>query len=442
MNFNDLFSVAPFILGPRIEEKSAKALGYGLLIRGKHGIGKSEAVHQMAEIYDLPVVERRASQMSEGDLIGLPKLANGCTKWLPPDWVLEACEKPVFLFLDELDRAFKEVRQGFFQLADSREIAGNKLHPGTKLIAAINGGEHGKDYQVYKMGEAEKDRWVIYDFDPSAEDWFDYATGQCFEKQRKILQNAFDFMSKPKQKPNQPVLRMIVDFLIENPTYLEHLGNYDPIGVYPSRRAWKRLSDTLWLAGIDHVVDPEEEEWQNFVEPAMQLYQIAKGFVGEEPASALKNFYLNYKKTYTPEMVLSGEIMQYIEEGKVEIEDFAHLFTKFAVRNYFEEDLDKQILRNFADFYYKLDPENAVLFFIIVGKMAEKNQDNFEKFLHCGIEMEVNGKVVTAPWSYWFACLFDDEEMSEAAEGLLERINEKAASATAKNTEEEPQQQP
>ena len=39
-----------------------------ILIRGRHGIGKSEIVYQIAEDMGLPVVERRASQMTEGDL--------------------------------------------------------------------------------------------------------------------------------------------------------------------------------------------------------------------------------------------------------------------------------------------------------------------------------------------------------------------------------------
>ena len=43
-----------------------------ILIRGRHGIGKSEVVYQIAESLDLPVVERRASQMTEGDLLGMP----------------------------------------------------------------------------------------------------------------------------------------------------------------------------------------------------------------------------------------------------------------------------------------------------------------------------------------------------------------------------------
>ena len=47
---------------------------FPILIRGRHGIGKSTIVYQIAEQRGLPVVERRASQMTEGDLLGLPKV--------------------------------------------------------------------------------------------------------------------------------------------------------------------------------------------------------------------------------------------------------------------------------------------------------------------------------------------------------------------------------
>jgi len=56
-----------------------------LLLRGRHGIGKSQVVYQIAADRKLPVIERRASQMSEGDLIGLPVVSGDNTKWNPPD---------------------------------------------------------------------------------------------------------------------------------------------------------------------------------------------------------------------------------------------------------------------------------------------------------------------------------------------------------------------
>ena len=39
--------------------------GKPVMIRGRHGIGKSQVVYQTAKRWNLPVVERRASQMTE-----------------------------------------------------------------------------------------------------------------------------------------------------------------------------------------------------------------------------------------------------------------------------------------------------------------------------------------------------------------------------------------
>ena len=57
-----------------------------ILLRGRHGVGKSCVVYQTASAMGLPVVERRASQMTEGDLVGLPVIDGECTRFNPPDW--------------------------------------------------------------------------------------------------------------------------------------------------------------------------------------------------------------------------------------------------------------------------------------------------------------------------------------------------------------------
>ena len=113
-----------------------------VLLRGRHGIGKSSVVYQYATSVGLPVVERRASQMTEGDLLGLPKVDEDVTSFCPPDWFATACDTGVLLFLDEVDRATLEVRQGIFELCDSRKLAGHTLHPETLIFAAVNGGTH------------------------------------------------------------------------------------------------------------------------------------------------------------------------------------------------------------------------------------------------------------------------------------------------------------
>ena len=76
-----------------------------VLLRGNHGIGKSQVVRQVARGFGLPVIDRRLSQMSEGDMIGLPSTDGEVTRFNPPDWFKTACTKPMCLFLDELNRA-------------------------------------------------------------------------------------------------------------------------------------------------------------------------------------------------------------------------------------------------------------------------------------------------------------------------------------------------
>ena len=66
IDFATFMTVAPHVLDSR----------FPVLVRGKHGVGKSQVVYQIAESRGLPVIERRASQMTEGDLLGLPDTAD------------------------------------------------------------------------------------------------------------------------------------------------------------------------------------------------------------------------------------------------------------------------------------------------------------------------------------------------------------------------------
>ena len=66
VDFATFLTTAPHILNTKLP----------ILIRGRHGVGKSQVVYQIADDCGLPVVERRASQMTEGDLLGLPDTAD------------------------------------------------------------------------------------------------------------------------------------------------------------------------------------------------------------------------------------------------------------------------------------------------------------------------------------------------------------------------------
>ena len=303
-----------------------------VMIRGRHGVGKSEVVYQYANGEGFPVVERRASQMTEGDLVGLPRPEgvdiNGvqATAFNPPDWYVTACTEPVVLFLDEVDRATTEVRQGIFELTDSRKLNGHYLHPDTIIFAAINGGEHGDQYQVNEMDPAELDRYVVFDVEPSIEDWLSWG--------------------------KENVHSLIWDFINQNRNHLEHEGDYEPNKVYPSRRSWKRLNDCLSKGDL-------------LVEASPVLFNLATAYVGFEAAVAFNDFVSNYEHQVTVEEV--------IDEGKLEktsnfdINAHSALVEKMEAKEIFKEKLSDEQVQNLANYFVTLPSEVAMKLWTVLG---------------------------------------------------------------------------
>jgi hypothetical protein len=330
IDFATFTSVAPHILDSKLP----------VLIRGRHGVGKSEVVYQIAAARGLPIVERRASQMTEGDLLGLPDTAetaiNGrkCTTWNAPDWLVTACEEPVMLFLDEVDRATQEVRQGLFELTDSRKINGWKLHPETLIVAAVNGGEHGAQYQVGEMDPAELDRWTVFDVEPSDEDWLKWANGK--------------------------VDGILWDFINHNRQHLEHKGDFEPNKVYPSRRSWKRFNDTAVATGVFG------EEGDRDL-----LFNLATAFVGFEGAVTLRDFVEKYEWQVSIDDILNAGDLSKCE--KWGINDHAAMIEKFEASATFGELLTESQIANVAEYFITLPSEVAMKLWTVIG-----DSDNIE----------------------------------------------------------------
>jgi hypothetical protein len=272
-----------------------------VLIRGRHGVGKSETVYAFAAARGMKVVERRASQMTEGDLIGLPSIDGNSTKFNPPDWFKDCCDNGRVLFLDEVDRATLEVRQGIFELTDSRKLNGHTLHPDTLIFAAVNGGVHGAQYQVGEMDPAELDRWTVFDLEPSVDDWLDFA------------------------KTNADGL--IWDFINQNRGHLEHKGEFEPNKVYPSRRSWMRLNECLSVAGF---LGADVKANLN------PLYEIGCAFVGFEASVAFRDFVDKYERQVTIDDILNGKLEKVKDWG---INDHTAMADKLVASGLFKEEL-------------------------------------------------------------------------------------------------------
>ena len=314
-----------------------------VLLRGRHGIGKSCVVYQTAAGLNLPVVERRASQMTEGDLVGLPIIEGECTKFNPPDWFHQACNEPVVLFLDEVDRATIEVRQGIFELTDSRKLNGHVLHEGTLIFAAVNGGEHGEQYQVGEMAPAELDRWTVFDVEPTVEDWLTWA--------------------------KENVTEVIWNFINQNRNHLEHTTEFEPNKVYPSRRSWDRLNECLEAAGFL----TEESR----LESLPMIYELTTAFVGFEAAVAFRDFCEKYESQVLIEDVLDkGEIEK---TENFSINDHSAMVEKMESAGTFEEVLTDDQVQNLVNYFVSIPSEVAMKLFTVVGNSGENGQKNVIK---------------------------------------------------------------
>lgn len=246
-----------------------------VMLRGDHGIGKSQLVRQLALLLGFSlddVIDRRLSQMSEGDMIGLPTTDGNVTRFNPPDWYMQACKQPKILFLDELNRATPEVGQASFQIVLDRELNGFKLHPKTRVFSAVN---TNPIYTVNEIDPALLDRFWVIDLDPKLEDWVKWAntTNAAKSAGKNVHQN-------------------VIDFVQDNEKWLRTPKNANPGDVNTSPRSWERLSDALTGAGIaDEPNNPD-------------FYPICLGYVGTEATIAFHGFIKNLDNQVTGEEIL------------------------------------------------------------------------------------------------------------------------------------------
>jgi len=267
-----------------------------VLLRGNHGIGKSQVVRQVAKGFGLEVIDRRLSQMSEGDMVGLPSTDGEVTRFNPPDWYKNACKKPVALFLDELNRATPEVMQAAFQVVLDRELNGWKLHPQTRVYAAINASAA---YSVNEMDPALLDRFWAIDLTPDTADWLAWA------------------------KDSGAVHENITQFIAGNEKWLDPPKNVEATQVSPSRRSWERLSKALVANSLAETPDDS------------LFYPMCLGFIGTEATIAFHGFVKTLDAQVTGEEIIQeyGKVKKKIaklgqEKLNVAIEKVADYVTK------------------------------------------------------------------------------------------------------------------
>jgi MoxR-like ATPase len=269
-----------------------------VLIRGAHGIGKSEIVAQCSAeksrrlAKPFGFIDIRLAQYEVGDLLGLQvrrdkftitktvykvgqlvkeqTVAENVSVHDLPLWFPTDPDSAGILFLDELDRAPKDIQNWALQLILDYTVNFNPLPAGWQIISAGNGNP--EVYNTLILDSAMLDRFLVIDFQPLAK--------ETLEEFR-----------------NRDVWAPIVKYLTQVPgdLYPPDSADMEPGGRYQSPRSWVSLSDAVknFVANGDDVTKDIE-----------YLDLLAAGYLGPTVALNFVGYLRKEYKVYSSEDIL------------------------------------------------------------------------------------------------------------------------------------------
>ena len=230
---------------------------------GAPGIGKSSLVREFAESLGLECVTLLGTQLAPEDLIGVPQIVDGRSRFAPP--VSIARDEPYCLFLDELNASSAEVQKAFYSLILDRRIGEYELPEGSVVIGA---GNRATDNALARpMASALVNRLVHVHLRASADDWLLWAG-------------------------TAGIHSWVLDYLRNRP---DHLWTAPPKTEEPfsTPRSWHMLSDALHSYGDD--ISDET------------LRVLAFGTLSATHASTFRAYVKTVRHAFGLDAVLKGE---------------------------------------------------------------------------------------------------------------------------------------
>ncbi len=235
-----------------------------VFIWGPPGIGKSSIVQDFATGVGLPCISLLGSQLAPEDLIGVPQIVDGVSRFCPPSLI--ARPEPYCLFLDELNACTHEVQKAFYSLIQDRRIGDFELPEGSIIIGA---GNRAQDSAIVRpMSSALINRMVHVHLKVSHRDWLDWA-----------YQNG--------------IHPLVIEYIQLRP---DHLLSQPPKHEEPfsTPRSWHMLSDALQAFG-----EPVSDAW---------LETVAYGCLTPAHAGQFKAFARQVRSKYALDAILKGEV--------------------------------------------------------------------------------------------------------------------------------------
>ncbi len=142
-------------------------------IWGFHGIGKTELVEAFAKREGYAWSYIAPAQFEEmGDLLGMPKVQDGQTRFVAPEWVPKEETKGILL-IDDVNRADDRILRGIMQLLQNYELTSWSLPKGWQIVLTAN--PDGGDYSVTPMDDAMLTRMIHVTMRYDVKEWAKWA---------------------------------------------------------------------------------------------------------------------------------------------------------------------------------------------------------------------------------------------------------------------------
>jgi len=146
------------------------------MLWGTRGVGKSSVVKQVADHFEVPLVDLRLTTIEPVDIRGaiFADDKQHKTIWFPPEFLPDQDTPAGILFLDELTAADQRLQISAYSLILDRKVGHYRLPDEWMIIAAGNAAFHGA--VSHDMGTALADRMFHFNVETTIDAFLKYAS--------------------------------------------------------------------------------------------------------------------------------------------------------------------------------------------------------------------------------------------------------------------------